>query len=372
MNKTKAIIFVTAMGILGTSAAVGAKGMVSKVSGLLRNDVAVSINGDQTNLHPVYINGKAYLPIREAAPALGYNLSYRGKEIELNEISEQPEVEYAQTMGVIVDVRKEKDGQYRVEVLGKGPQSWVILYVDKDTVLTGSDGKAFAAKDLKAGQQIIAQFGPIMAMSFPPQSHAATLNVRFEALIKESKIQAVEHTDDGWQVKFGETKDGKETTTLVLNAGKETSVLDSQGLPVAWESLKAGMKVRAYYGPIMMKSLPPQSPLHYLVVLEAAPSSVSLAVAKEFRDLAWTLVPENEKPHLTTKKDEAKVDSVRAADAAIMGGTDAQRKRLEEIKAAGGGVITVTYTTDRDALIGPLVMAFDPDSKQLLGFFIRM
>ncbi|MBO9600145.1 MAG: hypothetical protein J7559_20285, partial [Cohnella sp.] len=159
MNKKKAIILLTAVGLLGTSAAVGAKGLVSKVGGMLRGDVAVSINGDQTSLHPVYINGKAYLPIREAAPALGYNIVYHAKEIELNQISEQPEAEYAQTMGVIVDVQKEKD-RYRVEVLGKGPQSWVILYVDKDTELTGPDGKALAMKDLKAGQQIIAQFGP--------------------------------------------------------------------------------------------------------------------------------------------------------------------------------------------------------------------
>lgn len=370
MNKKKAIILLTAVGLLGTSAAVGAKGLVSKVNGMLRGDVAVSINGDQTSLHPVYINGKAYLPIREAAPALGYNLTYHGNKIELNEISEQPEAEYVQTMGVIVDVQKEKD-RYRVEVLGKGPQSWVILYVDKDTVLTGPDGKVLAMKDLKAGQQIIAQFGPIMTMSFPPQSHAATLNVRSEALIQESTIQSVEHTDDGWQVKFGETKDGKETTTLVLNAGKETSVLDAQGQPIAWEDLKAGMKVRAYYGPIMTKSLPPQSPLHYLVVLDAAQSSVAPAAAKVFRDIAWTLVPDNEKAHLTTKQEDAKVEAVRAADVAILGTTEEQTKRLEEIKAAGGDVITVTYTTDRDELIGPLVMAFDPDTKQLLGFFIR-
>lgn len=370
MNKKKAIILLTAVGLLGTSAVVGAKGMVDKVSGFLHKDVAITVNGDQTSLHPVYINGKAYLPIRDAAPVLGYNLSYHGKEIELNEISEQPEAEYVQTMGVIVDVQRDKD-QYRVEVLGKGPQSWVILYVDKDTALTGPDGKAFAAKDLKAGQQIIAQFGPIMTMSFPPQSHAATLNVRSEALAQESTIQSVEHTDDGWKVTFGETKDGKETTTLVLNAGKETSVLDAQGQSVEWENLKAGMKVRAYYGPIMTKSLPPQSPLHYLVVLDAPQSEVAPAAAKEFRELAWTLVPEGEKSHLTTKKDEAKVESVRASDVAIMGTTDAQKKRLEEIKAAGGDVITVTYTTDRDALIGPLVMAFDPDSKELLGFFIR-
>ncbi|MFC5531104.1 hypothetical protein [Cohnella yongneupensis] len=371
MNKKKVILILAAVvGLMGTTAAVGARGMVDKVSGLLRKDVSVSINGEHTSLHPVYINGKAYLPVRDAAPALGYNVSYNGKEIELNEIAEEEAVEYMRTMGVIVDVQKTKDGQYRIEVLGKGPQSWVILFADKDTVLTDADGKPFAAKNLKAGQRIIAEFGPIMTMSFPGQSHAATINVRSDSLIKESTIQAVEHTDDGWQVKFGETKNGVETTTLVVNAGKETTLLDAQGQSVTWESLKPGMKVRAYYGPAMTKSLPPQSPLHYLVLLDAAPSLAPAAV-KEFQDIAWALISAGEKPHLTTKKEEAKVEFIPADGAPLFGGTDAQKKRLEELKAAGGQIVTVTYTTDRDALIGPLVMAFDPDTKQLLGYFIR-
>lgn len=368
--KKKAIIVLTAVGLLGTSAAVGARGLTDKLTGFLRKDVSVTINGEATSLQPVFINGKAYLPIRDAAPALGYELDYKNNGIILNEIEDEEDVEYLSTMGVIVDVSKTTDGKYRLEVLGKGPNSWVILYADADTKLTDADGKPFSAKDLKAGQQIIAEFGPVMALSFPGQSHAATIKVQSDTLIQESVIQSVEKTDDGWQVRFGETNNGTTMTTLVLNAGKETSVLDEQGQSVAWESLKPGMKVRAYYGPMLSKSLPPQSPLHYLVVL-GADHSVAPATQKEFRDLAWTLISADEKPHVTTKQDEAKVESVPATDAPVFGGNEEQTKKYEAIKAAGGDVITVTYSTDRDELIGPLVLVFDPATKQQLGYYPR-
>lgn len=269
LNKKRIIVFVTVAGLFGTTAVVGATSMIEKVSGILRKDVTVSVNGEGTALKPVFINGQAYLPARGAAAALGYELNYSGKdkEIELKEIAEEEAVDYLLTTGVIVNVQPTDDGRYRIELLGKGNYKWIILFADKETVLTDEAGKPFAVKDLKAGLQITAEFGPVVAMSYPGQSHAAQITVGSERLIKEDVIQSVEHTNDGWQVRFGETKDGVAVPTLTLNAGKETSVLTSQGEPVEWANLKAGTKVRAYYGPIMTKSIPPQSPLHYLVVL---------------------------------------------------------------------------------------------------------
>lgn len=372
MQKKKLLVLVTAVGLLGTSAAVGASGLVSKVTGVLHKEIAVSVDGTDTNLHPVYIDGKAYLPAREVAGAMGFNLNWnsKGKEIEIISKEEQA-VEYARMLGVVVSVTpKDKEGEYRLELLGYGDQKWMILNVDKDTELTDGDGKIFAAKDLKAGTRLMAEFGPIMAMSFPGQSQAHKIIVNGESLVKEDVVQSIENTADGWQVTLGEKKDGKVVPTLVLNAGKETSVMTGQGESVAFASLKAGDKVRAYYGPIMTKSIPPQSPLHMLVVLSET-EQLAPAEIQEYRELAWKNVPESQVSHLTTKKDEADVSIIDSANAAIMTGTDAQKKRLEEIKAVNGKLIEVKYSTDQDALLGPLILAFDPETKQLLGFFIR-
>jgi hypothetical protein len=377
MNKKKIIILMTTVGLLGTSAAVGAGSLVNKVNGVLHKDIIVSVNGANTSMAPVYINGKAYLPARDAASALGYNLTWNstGKAIELTE-QEEEAADYIHTMGVIVDVKLTDDGQYRIELLGKGNNSWIILYADKDTVITDESGNTFAAKDLKAGTQIVADFGPIIAMSFPGQSHAAKIVVGSESLIKKDVIQSVEKTGDGWQVRLGEVKDGVTTTTLVLTAGKETSVLDSQGQSVDWANVKAGTQVTAYYGPIMTKSIPPQSPLHYLVVpAKAVPSAptgkMTAEAAQEYRELAWSNVPESQKSHLTTKKDEARVSIIESNNPAIMTFTDAQKKMLDEIIAVNGPLIEIQYMTDQDAMLGPLTLVFEPETKMHIGFFVR-
>ncbi len=374
MQKKKLLVVLTAVGLLGTSAAAaaGASGLVGKVTGVFHKDIVVSVNGDKTSLNPVYINGKAYLPARETATELGYVLNWnpKTKEIQINSKEEQA-VEYLRMLGVIVDITPtDKDGQYRIELLGHGDQRWMILYVDKDTELADESGKTIGFADLKAGTRIMAEFGPVMAMSYPGQSHANRVVVNGESLVKEDVIQSIEKTDDGWRVKFGETKDGQTTTSIILNAGKETGVMTSEGIDVPFANLKAGDKVRAYYGPIMTKSLPPISPLHYLVVLSDV-AQLAPATIQEYRELGWKNMPSDQKPHLTTKKDDARVEEVDSGNISVMMSTDAQKKRLEEIQAVNGKLISVVYDTDQNALIGPLVMIFDPETKELLGFLPR-
>ncbi len=70
MKHKKALVILTAVGVLGATAVTGASGLVEKVSGLLRSDIKIVVNGEQTTLQPVYIDGKAYLPVRDAGGVL--------------------------------------------------------------------------------------------------------------------------------------------------------------------------------------------------------------------------------------------------------------------------------------------------------------
>lgn len=375
MPKKKLIVLLTAAGLLGTTAAVAAEDMLEKVTGILHKEVKIVVDGTNTSLTPVYIDGKAYIPVRDAAKDLDYEVIYddANQEIELHKINKEEAAAYMRGTGVIVDVKQTEKGQYRIELLGKGSNAWVILYADEKTVIADGAGNAVPAQALTAGTEIIAEYGPVMAMSFPGQSHAAKITIGAERKVKEDVIQSVKHTDDGWQVQFGETKDGIAVPSLTLNAGKETSVLTSQGESVKWEDLKAGMKVRAYYGPIETKSIPPQSPLFYLVVptdLTAPVGKMTPEAAQEYRDLAWAKVTDNAS-HITTKKDEAVVQIVSANDSGVLATTDEQKKLLEEIKSANGNLVTVTYNTDQDELLGPLTVAFDFKTKAFVGFYAR-
>lgn len=358
--KKKLTVLLTLAGIVGTTAAVGAQDLVEKVTGYLQKDVKVLVNGQDSTLTPVYIDGKAYIPVRDAAAKLGYTVNYdeMNNEIELDE-----EADLMRASGVIVSVQANEDGNYRIELLGS---TWVILTVDKSTAIKNLDGKKLFPADLKAGTQIDAEFGPAMAMSFPGQAQAVSINVHADRAVKEDTIKAVNHTDDGWQVQLGDA--------LVLNAGKETRVMTSQGESMNWEDLKAGMKVKAYYGPFETKSLPPQSPVFLLVVQAQAPATGSLKMspetAQEYRNLAWAQVSE-QASHITTKQDEAAVRIVSSNEVGVLALTAEQKKLLADVQAANGNFVTVTYNTDQDELLGPLTAVFDFNTKAFIGFNAR-
>ncbi|HZG77768.1 MAG TPA: stalk domain-containing protein [Paenibacillus sp.] len=378
MKKINVIAIVTAAGLVATSASVGAQTLYEKVSGFLNHDVAIIVNGEKTGYVPVFIDGKAYLPVRDVAEGIGYEVNYddANNEIELNDrTKEEDDAEaYMRGTGVVASVTPLDGGKLRIEFLGLGSNAWVLLTVDEKTKLQDRGGNAVSAEDLTVGTHVDVEYGPAMAMSYPGQSHAASVTVVAKREVKEDVIQSVVRTDDGWQVRFGETRDGTATATLVLNAGKETSVMTSQGEPVAWEDLKAGMKVRAYYGPMMTKSLPPQSPLFFLTVLSetSAPiGKLSPETAKQFRDLAWAELSEEQKEHLTTKPDEAKVEIASAVGSGVLASTEGQQKLLAELQASQGNLVTVTYETDQDELLGPLTVAFDFETKAFVGFYAR-
>lgn len=358
--KKKLTVILTLAGILGTTAAVGAEDLVEKVTGYLQKDVKILVNGQDSKLTPVYIDGKAYLPVRDAATQLGYTVNYdeANKEIELDDA-----VDLMDASGVIVSVQAKEDGNTRIELLGS---TWVILTVDKSTAIKSLDGKTLTAADLKAGTQIDAEFGPAMAMSYPGQAHAVSINVHADRSVKEDTIKDVKHTDDGWQVQLGDN--------LVLNGGKETRVMTSQGESLKWEDLKAGTKVKAYYGPFETKSLPPQSPVYLLVVQAQAPVTgtpkLSPETAQEFRNLAWAQV-KDQASHIATKQDEAAVQIVASKEVGVLASTDEQKKLLTDVQAANGNFVTVTYNTDQDELLGPLTVVFDFNTKTFVGFTAR-
>ncbi|MGG1516363.1 stalk domain-containing protein [Paenibacillus oryzisoli] len=358
--KKKLTVLLTLAGILGTTAAVGAEDVVEKVTGYLQKDVKVLVNGQDSALTPVYIDGKAYIPVRDAATKLGYTVNYdeANQEIELDEAAD-----LMRASGVIVSVQAKENGNTRIELLGS---TWVILNVDSSTSIKNRDGKTLTAADLKAGTQIDVEFGPVMAMSYPGQSQAVNINVQADRTVKEDTIKEVKQTDDGWQVQLGDN--------LILNGGKETRVMTSQGESLKWEDLKAGTKVKAYYGPFETKSLPPQSPVFLLVVQAQAPIAglpkMSPAAAQEYRNLAWAQVKE-QASHITTKQDEAVVQIVSSTEVGALPSTDEQKKLLADVQAANGAVVTVTYNTDQDELLGPLTAVFDFNTKAFIGFNVR-
>ena len=97
---------------------------------------------------------------------------------------------------------------------------------------------------------------------------------------------------------------------------------------------------------------------------------MSPEAAQEYRDLAWAQVNE-QASHMTTKQDEAVVQIISSKEASVLTYTADQKKLLEDVQAANGNFVTVTYNTDQDELIGPLTVVFDFNTKAFIGFYPR-
>ena len=359
----KWLAVMTAAGLIIVSASAGAEGIGQKISGWFRPDITVAVNGADTDLKPVIIDGRAYLPARGFAEAAGYEIVWSGNRIELTESEE--EVQLMTMAGHIASVERDGD-RWRIETIGAG--QWLILYADAETVITGADGEPLGAEDLVPGMAIEAEYGPVMIMTWPGQSHAASIRVVQQHLTAKQVVRSVERTEAGWRIELADETDGD--ATLVLLAGPDTLFVRSDKQPADAELLEPGTVVRAYYGPAVMKSMPPQSHAS-LIEIDDRRAWLAPAEEREYRELAWKLLSDEDKAHLTTPKDEALVEYVGVAEAAVIP-LEGKERLLEDIRARGGKLVAVTYRTDQDALIGPLTILFDPDTREAVGHIVRM
>jgi len=290
----KWLAVVTAAGAIVATASAGAEGIGEKISGWLRPDITVVVNGADTDLTPVIIDGRAYLPARGFAEAAGYEVVWSNDRLEFSKPDEDEEEAYMTVEGYIASVERDGD-RWRIETIGAG--QWLILYADGETVITGADGEPLGAEDLAPGMAIEAEYGPMMIMTWPGQSHAASIRVVRQHLTAKLVVRSVERTEDGFRIELADEADGD--VKLVLHAGPDTLIIRSDKQPVDAERLASGMVVRAYYGPEVTKSLPPQSRAH-LIEIDDQRTWPAPAEEREYRELAWDLLSDEDKAHLVT------------------------------------------------------------------------
>ena len=354
----------TAAGILAATASAGADGIGEKINGWLRPDITVVVNGADTELKPVIIDGRAYLPARGFAEAAGYDIVWKGSRIELSGAEHEEEEQYMTAKGYIASVTQD-GGRWRIEMIGAG--EWLILFADDETALTDAEGHPLAADTLAPGMAIEAEYGPMVALSYPAQSHAASIKVTRQHLTAKQVIHSVERAEDGLRIRLSDEEGGE--IKLVLHAGPDTLLVRSDKQPADAELLAPGTVVRAFYGPAVTKSLPPQSEARFIEIDDRR-EWLAPAEEREYRELAWEQLSEEDKAHLITAKDEAPVENVDAAGAAVIP-LEGMERRLEAIRAQGGKLVAVTYRTDQDALLGPLTILFDPETRDPIGYIAR-
>ncbi|MNJ55429.1 hypothetical protein D3C77_509160 [compost metagenome] len=91
----------------------------------------------------------------------------------------------------------------------------------------------------------------------------------------------------------------------------------------------------------------------------------------EIRNIAWKSVEKNQYDTITTNWEEARVELIESNDKWIISITDEQKKKLEQIEKTDSILIAVTFNTEQDGLLGPIVPIIDPKSMKVVGFYPR-
>ncbi|OAB47251.1 peptidase [Paenibacillus antarcticus] len=180
------------------------------------------------------------------------------------------------TIGQITDFVNDKTGKY-VTVTGRGlttaDQSEIKLLITKHTKIVDSKGKKVALKTIIDEQKVVKAFyGPKITKSIPAQGSALTLVVQNESFTAVNG-KVTEVTDTGIVV-TGKNIYTQFEDTIVLHFAKNATIMGQDGKSIKASDIKKGMSVKAFYGPAVTMSIPPQSTTNYVVVDTTVEESV--------------------------------------------------------------------------------------------------
>ncbi|MWV45904.1 peptidase [Paenibacillus sp. HJL G12] len=172
------------------------------------------------------------------------------------------------TMGQITDFVNDKTGKF-ITVTGRGlaptDQSQIILSITKDTKIVDAKGKTVALKTIMDEKKVVKAFyGPNITKSLPARGTALTL------VVQDQSFTAIDGTvsevmDGGILVKGTDIYNANEDS-IILHFADKATILDQDGKTIAAKDIKAGMSVKAFYGPAVAMSLPPQATTNYIRV----------------------------------------------------------------------------------------------------------
>lgn len=188
-------------------------------------------------------------------------------------VMEESEIAPAK-IGTITTINKNDKGQ--ISILLNGYETGIILHLTEQTKITSADGKTLKPEDLKLGMEIEATHPNFMALSMPPQAGAITIVVKSSLESKEvlgtvGRVVSVEKEQSGDGATRitveGDplTKESQPQVALVIT--EDTIIVNARDQKrMKPEEIKPEMKVYAFYGPVMTKSLPPQVGAEKIVV----------------------------------------------------------------------------------------------------------
>lgn len=211
-----------------------------------------------------------YFPIRDLGNQLGLQVNWNEAEnrIEVVDPTVQPREIYTLS-GIIVEATDEENGGKLIHVMGRGqigPIDNVKLHVTANTVIRSQDGKLLKPEDLKENMKIEVDYDTRLTRSLPPIGQAVAIRAEMERLVFNGAIEEVKETDYSRTLIVNPKGTDDPLDTVILHIGYDTKIVKPNGEEVSMEELKKRTEIRAFYGPIMTMSLPPQSGAELIII----------------------------------------------------------------------------------------------------------
>lgn len=180
------------------------------------------------------------------------------------------------TMGYITEYVNDKTGKW-ITVTGRGlgatDQQEIKLSISKDTKIIDAKGNKVQLQTIvDKNKAIKAFYGPNITKSLPAQGSALTIIVQDKDFAGIDGTIA-EVTKQGILVEGTNLYNDSEETIL-LHLDPKATIINADGSTLNAGGLEAGMSIRAFYGPYVALSMPPQSSTNYIRVQAQAEEPV--------------------------------------------------------------------------------------------------
>ena len=111
--------------------------------------------------------------------------------------------------------------------------------------------------------------------------------------------------------------------------------------------------------------------LSVLLLRDRSSSAVPDYNLQEIREIAWNILDDRAIQTITMKKEEAQIELIEANKISFIPYGEDEKKQIEAIRNSDTTVIKVTFLTEQDGLLGPIVLIIDPEVIEVIGLVPR-
>ncbi|GIO66601.1 peptidase [Paenibacillus cookii] len=205
----------------------------------------------------------AAMPVAANAQQLPAQAVQKGNANKQTDVKNVPA-----TWGQITNFVHDKSDKF-ITVTGRGlaptDQDEIVLAITPKTKFIDAKGKTVPLQKIIDGHKTVKAFySPNITKSIPARGTALTLVVQdqsFSAI--DGKVTEVR---DGRILVKGTDVYDKHDEEIWLHFADKATIIDQNRKTIAAGDIKEGMSVRAFYGPAVAMSLPPQSGTNYVIV----------------------------------------------------------------------------------------------------------